>query len=328
MRKTNPEGTGRPGIVIPTIRSPEFFSNFLDKWSEEFTGCHVIVIEDRETKVMTDILTEKSKDKYTFEIYDWKDIDEDLKEDKWIIPRKTDCVRNYGYLMAYRNHPLMIVTLDDDLEPDTNGHISQFYSNLFDYKSPSRLDYFSTMTGIRPRGNIKGDFEIKVSHGCWTNVPDLDAHTQLTLEDSDGAPKDSYYQGVIPKGCYFSMCGMNLAWKPEMTKCMYFPLMGKYNGYEIDRSGDIFAGYLVKKVCDANNWGITTGKPFCHHTRASNPWSNLIKEEKFDRYQYLFLNAIEGKYSDGTEKENKWVRDNDKAYKIWVTLCDSYSSNS
>jgi reversibly glycosylated polypeptide / UDP-arabinopyranose mutase len=326
VRKVNEAGTGKPNIVIPTIRSPEFFSNFLDKWSNEFEGCHVIVIEDRETKQLSELMTAKSKDKYTFELYDWKDIDEDLKGDSWIIPRKTDCVRNYGYLMAYRNKPLMIVTLDDDIEPDSQGHISQFYYNLFESKPKSRLDYFSTTLGIRPRGNIKGEPEIKVSHGGWTNVPDLDAHTQLTTQ-SYGMGREEQYSGVIPKGCYFSMCGMNLAWKPEMTPGMYFPLMGKYNGYEIDRSGDIFCGYAIKKVCDHNDWGIITGKPFCHHTRASNPWQNLIKEDKFYRYQELFLTSLEGKSQKGNTDEVKWCDDMRKAYDIWGKLCESYSSN-
>jgi reversibly glycosylated polypeptide/UDP-arabinopyranose mutase len=242
--------------------------------------------------------------------------------------------------MAYRNSPLMIVTLDDDLEPDYKGHLSQFYAALFDYKPVQRLDYFSTMTDpkIMPRGYIKGETEIKIAHGCWTNVPDFDAHTQLTC-DSDGVTRSEFYQGVIPKGAFFSMCGMNLAWKPEMTKWMYFPLMGKYNGYEIDRSGDIFAGYYVKKICDQNNWGITSGSPFCHHTRASNPWENLIKEEKFWEYQTMFLHKVIfmdednwdisfikqlASYKPEQDKIIQYMKKTGEAYKIWGDLVDGY----
>lgn len=47
----------------------------------------------------------------------WKEIDADLGKDAWIVPRRTDAVRNYGFLLAAREKPDMIVTLDDDCYP-------------------------------------------------------------------------------------------------------------------------------------------------------------------------------------------------------------------
>ena len=45
-----------------------------------------------------------------------------------------------------------------------------------------------------------------------------------------------------------------------------------------DRFGDIWCGIIQKKVCDHLNWVVSTGTPYIHHDRASNPFTNLRKE--------------------------------------------------
>ena len=73
-----------------------------------------------------------------------------------------------------------------------------------------------------------------LSHGLWTNVIDYDAVTQLTQVRQ---PSDvGFPEQTIARGSYFPMCGMNLAWRPELTPAMYFLLMGKDWG--VDRFGD------------------------------------------------------------------------------------------
>ncbi len=73
------------------------------------------------------------------------------------------------------------------------------------------------------------------------------------------------------------MCGMNLAFKPEIIPAPYFLLMG--HGYEFDRFGDIWSGIILKKICDHLGYAITSGEPVVHHRRASNVWANLRKED-------------------------------------------------
>jgi hypothetical protein len=46
-------------------------------------------------------------------------------QDAWIIPRRSDAVRNYGFILAAREKPDMIVTLDDDCYP-TEGAQENF----------------------------------------------------------------------------------------------------------------------------------------------------------------------------------------------------------
>jgi len=326
LRPKNKEGTGRPNIVIPSIRDNDFFYGFLESWKLEFAGCHIIVIEDRQIKRFSDIMKEHSKlNNYTYELYDWKDIDDDLSDDAWIISRNTDCVRNYGYLMAYKNDPLFIATLDDDLIPWNAGHIKTFYNRLFE-PITQNPNYFSTMNVVLPRGKLLSPEELNVAivHGTWTNVPDLDAKTQIASYNGP-TRTTAFYDGVIPFGCLFSMCGMNLAWNPSITKWMYFPLMGKSGGYPIDRCGDIWAGYYAKHNCDKQNLVCVTGAPFADHNRASNMWTNLIKEKNADEMGSLFIKFMQ----DGkiTGKFKKYFAKLKVAYNIWEKLLSEYTKN-
>ena len=113
-----------------------------------------------------------------------------------------------------------------------------------------------------------------MNHGLWKNVPDYDAVTQLMSSrvELSFEPVDQ----TIPIGRYFPMCGMNLAFKPKLVPALYFLLMGK--DYEYDRMGDIWAGIIVKKICDHLGYAVNSGKPLVDHRRASNVWNNLVKE--------------------------------------------------
>jgi hypothetical protein len=265
-------GNGVPNIVIPTIRTNEFFEEFLKAWKDEFKGCHVIVVEDRKKKQLTKIM---SKYVDSFTIYDWTDINKDLGRDSWIIPRKTDCVRSYGYYKAWQNNPLFIVTLDDDVRPQ-EGHIGTFAKKLF-YEEYPATNFYNTLRGgdAFPRGTYPSVRGCDVVHGAWLNVPDLSAEEQI--KSGWKSSVHNFNIGLVPKGSYFSMCGMNLAWKPDVTKDMYFGLQG--GDYPIDRCGDIWAGYNIA----SKGYSVYTGYPFCTHTRASNVWSNLKKEKNAER---------------------------------------------
>src|SRR5918912_1545100 len=73
------------------------------------------------------------------------------------------------------------------------------------------------------------------------------------------------------------MCGMNLAFKPQVIPALYFLLMGARE-WPYDRFGDIWCGVLIKKICDHLGHGVKSGSPLVEHQRASNVWTNLRKE--------------------------------------------------
>jgi hypothetical protein len=92
---------------------------------------------------------------------------------------------------------------------------------------------------------------------------------KLSLDEAPGVK-------TMPRGTYFPMSGMNLAFRPEIAPAMYFLLQGRE--WEFDRFDDIWAGVFVKKICDHLDLAVASGEPLVEHKRASNVYSNLKKE--------------------------------------------------
>jgi reversibly glycosylated polypeptide/UDP-arabinopyranose mutase len=259
----------RAAIVVPTIRK-EHIRMFLQAWGKEFEDHVVIVVEDNPERSF-DISSDNVKH------FSWADIDAELGSSSWIVPRRTDCVRSYGYWKAYHESVDMIVTLDDDCHPSSSGFLDQHHERL---STPTvSHPWVSTGRGVAPRGmpyqNGHRGTECVINHGLWTNIPDFDAMTQL-VNGRMGQPFEHLDQ-AIPVGSYFPMCGMNLAFRREVAPAMYFLLMGQPS-WPFDRFGDIWCGLFVKKICDHLGLGVKSGNPVIHHQRASNVWSNLRKE--------------------------------------------------
>lgn len=258
-------------VVVPTIRA-DCMEAFLEAWEDEFAGrVRVLVIEDNPERSFD--LGERD----WVEHFAWAEIDADLGADSWIIPRRSDCVRSYGYLQALRRQPELVITLDDDCYPHSESFVERHRGRL---REPVWEDaWTNTLDGATPRGvpyqELRRSRDCMLSHGLWTEVADFDALTQLARGRGD-APEFSLAERVVPSGRYFPMCGMNLAFRPELIPALYFLLMGREHAY--DRFGDIWAGLFAKKICDHLGWAVRSGEPFVEHRRASNVWSNLAKE--------------------------------------------------
>lgn len=264
---------GKVAIVVPTIRESSI-TDFLAAWQQEFRDCTVVVVEDNAER--------------TFQIgganiqhYCHQDIERDLGESAWIIPRKTDCVRSYGYFKAWQLQPDMMITLDDDCYPNEGqtDFVATHWARL--NRAGATGAWVSTLDGIIPRGvpyepqNTQRRRPCILNHGLWNNVPDFDAPTQMLHMRY---PRElSWTDQTIPVGSYFPMCGMNVAIRPEAIPAFYFLLMG-LEKYGFDRFGDIWAGVILKKIADHLGYSINSGSPAIKHLRASNVWANLRKE--------------------------------------------------
>ena len=101
-------------VVVPTIRQ-DCMQQFLTAWEPEFAGKELLVVEDNPDRSFT--LQTHAQVTHVC----WRDIDQELGERAWIVPRRTDCVRSYGYWKAWQRQPDMIVTLDDDCLPPAGG---------------------------------------------------------------------------------------------------------------------------------------------------------------------------------------------------------------
>lgn len=254
-------------IVIPTIRE-EHFKTWLDRWEKEFEGHAIIVVEDNPSKTFS---IPRGKNVLH---YSWQEIDGELKDKAWIIPRRTDCVRSFGFYKAYQMQPDMVVTLDDDCYPDHEKFLKLHWRAL---SETHPADWFQHFPGIRVRG-VPYELErlrTVLNIGLWSNIPDLDARTQL--ENAEYRAVRADFSIAAPRGYFVPVCGMNLAFRPEVIPALYFLLMGR--GYECDRFGDIWSGIFLKEICDHLGFQISGGRPYVRHERASDPHVNFEKEK-------------------------------------------------
>lgn len=282
-------------IVVPTIRE-DCIKKFLKEWGDAFKNCAIYIIEDNK-EVSFDLPSLSN-----VEHFSWKGIDAELGNDSWIIPRKSDCIRSYGYYRAWKDGAKYIITLDDDCYPGGETvkyrFVQDHIDNLERTSSPYALSpWTSTIDGLKPRGVPFNDtvrlMDTKISHGLWLENPDLDAVTQLSAKHLEGHWEDSYSPILqyIPRGNYYPMCGMNLAWKVEITPIMYFLLMGKLSG-PYDRFGDIWSGIFSKKILDHLDMDVFSGTPMVVHKKASDPMVNLDKEYPGYRVNEILWNHI------------------------------------
>ena len=241
---------------------------FLSEWYDQLLGVPVIVVQDVGDKP-------KPPAGLDVTIVDHKDVTAELGSDSWIIPSQTSACRSYGYWLAWQRRPGMILTLDTDCYPDGSDLLGGHAANL---NRTVTLDWINSGPGdVMFRGfpyEIRGRSPVMLSHGLWSCVPDLDAATALHHPDLRLPPAKGTV--TVPRWSFFPMCGMNLAWRPELTPAMYFGIFGPAYGF--DQFDDIWAGVLVKKVLDHLGYAAVSGYPSVQHRKQSNVYSNLVKQ--------------------------------------------------
>jgi reversibly glycosylated polypeptide / UDP-arabinopyranose mutase len=306
-------------LIVPTIRKHSI-ENFLQSWKDIADWDCLIVVEDNPEK--------------SFKLdcdfhYSWQEIQEDLKEDSWIISRRDSAIRCYGFYKAFQLGADYVFTLDDDCLPVNNGNFcNKHVENL-----ESTTKWCETVLGHRTRGipyRNQGVLKnVKFSLGLWQGNPDFDAITSLSLKsDEIELPKTR----VLPHGQYFPFCGMNFAFKRDVCLLSYFPLMGENQPFK--RFDDIWFGLICKKICDHLKFYIVCGEPHINHVRASDPFENLIKEAPGIKYNEKLWEIIEEinlksfnvkdcmiEISDNLENQNDpYLKNLSKAIKIWIKL--------
>lgn len=213
-------------------------------------------------------------------IYDHKDIKKDLGKNEWIIPTRSSACRSYGYYKAWQRKPDYIMTIDNDTFPERLG-FGWREAHIMQLEKPATLDWVNTADHHIPKLLMRGHpylnrkkSETWLNHGLWSNVPDLDAPTWLHHLDLRFTP--TYESQVIPRYNFFPMCGMNLAWRRDLTPALWFGLFGPDYGF--DQFDDIWAGVLVKKVMDHLGLAVRSGFPSVEHRKQSDVFVNLNKQ--------------------------------------------------
>jgi len=264
-------------LVIPTIRD----LTFLSSWNNQFKTCDLFIIEDHAKKEIT-----IPKGIYkSIHHYDWSDIQNDFGKNEWIFSRQNAGIRSYGFWKAYKSGADIIITIDDDCYPVDRDFVKRHEKNLSLSAPVSWTTTYPHPDFLFTRGvpyRLRNKQTVVISHGLWTNQIDLDAQTQKKLPPIDLPPYPPMLQ-FIPKGLYYPMCSMNLAFRRNVTPLMYFPLMGKApdgSSWGFDRFDDIWAGIFAKKIIDHLGLSAVNGSPFVEHRKASDIAKNLKKEKR------------------------------------------------
>jgi len=278
-------------VVLPS-HNPKLTTSFKEAWQSLFEKHNVdfvLVDDSRETP---------------FIIHDGKEIE--LKTD--LVQNHCASVRQLGFLYIAQYLPQIkyIITLDYDTYP-VGDPISE-HLNALEMKVP--ISWFSTATDYMrgfPYG-VREEAPVMLSHGVWEGVYDWDAPSQLLKGDK----KVYFYKGVVPKGIYTPICGMNLAFKREALPYIYFSPVGNFKGAE--RFDDIWMGIIVVKKFAELNWGIVSGFAKVRHLRASNVFSNLEKEATGMKHNEEFWKDPEN------YKGDLWFDEFREKRKQWHTL--------
>jgi len=246
-------------VVIPTIR-PESYKTFLEAWQPLFDKHNVVLLtiwdgEEPEVEINGTKFNRGNV----------------LGEYKDVVGNFNANVRNLGfaYIAKFLPEIQYIITLDDDETPI--GDPIQDHIDALNMRVP--ISWMSTaseyMRGF-PYG-VRDEAEVVISHGVWEGVADWDAPTQL-VKGTDR--KVEFYKGPIPKGIYYPMCSMNLAFKRRMIEYIYHAPVA----LGVVRANDILAGIISKRAVDRHGFAVVTGYARVNHQRASNVFKNLEQE--------------------------------------------------
>ena len=267
------------GICVPTNREDavrEFLESWRPYWSRDAASpilVQVFIHEDRPDQTFRFENHESLVVTHTSQ----RDISTILGDRGWIIPRESAACRSFPLYLAWRTGCDYIIALDDDCHPESEEGANFLPSHLAAFQ---RDRWFRTIGGDTPRGipyQRLGHLPVRLNHGLWSEVPDLDSPTALVRRRE---PKEVCLptgHGVIPPGMAYPMCAMNVCYHRSVLPAAYNLLMG-LSAVGIDRFDDIWSGLILKRVLDYMGWYATSGEPFVRHTKRSNGFSNLRKE--------------------------------------------------
>ena len=259
-------------LVIATNRL-EQFKVWFDAWHDQMKQ-HTIrlcLMHDTENEAESERLWNDTKTPHIQRhVFNHNNVKKELQDKAWIIPKRAGACKSYAVYQAWKGGAERIYCLDDDCLPEADDFFAIHNDRL---KSFAFNQLYFTLANVRPRGvPYLAPAPIMLNHGLWTNVPDVDALTQLKGYAANIHMKNA----CVPKQALFPFCGMNWACNGEILPLMYFGLQGPE--WPVDRWDDIWCGFIAKKIMDHLGYAVWSGEPTINHSRASDSFVNLVKE--------------------------------------------------
>ena len=333
-------------VIIPTVRDIEFLRNYFDNARDNGFDLDrifvVLVTEDFcDTDKMEALLEEEGVSGKAFDgsaREEWFR-EKDAEEFSHLIPEGSHAETSFGLLYMWANPDFDYgMFIDDDTQPhedfdffgkhienlNSEGEkvqkvesdkdwVNVLYQNYEEHElypagyPYSRMNEENSIT----EGRIDG--EVVVSHGLWTNIPDLDSVRILSDGNLYGRSevimdKEDYGEDfVVKEGNYLTTCSMNMAFRRQVIPVLYHLPMDD-NEWEIGRFQDTWSGLFLKKSADILGKTIYSGDPLCVHNKEprssfkslsqefpglelnEHMWEIVDKADEGDSYGEIYLN--------------------------------------
>lgn len=244
-------------IAILTVNSGNGrFEKFKETWKVLFEkhNCELVIVQDGTPPTVNGMNAEEVMGKYAPALTNFNTENRNL---------------GFAYIAKILKGCEIIITLDENVSPI--GDPIQDHIDALQKRVP--VSWISTASEYS-RGfpySIRSEAEVVISHGVWEGSGDWDAPTQLVLGEKRPT---TFYKGIIPKGIYYPMCSMNLAFKIKVLPYIFHAP----GTSEIRRFDDIFAGIVSKRIIDGMGWAVVSGYATVNHKKASDPFQNLKNE--------------------------------------------------
>ena len=304
-------------VIIPSVRNPDVINAYLEN-AEKYAFpkdklFFLIITEDFADKSAYE---NRLKDYGVGgEVYGESERNIFLKENniekyKDLIPKKSHAETTFGLIYMAKNKEFRYgFFIDDDTVPENSfdyfgqhiknlefeGEIEEvssdknwvnvLYQNFKNHKLyPRGYPYSKTNETIKTGKRFIKNGQIFISHGLWTNIPDLDAVRILMDGDLNGQSKTRLhiddFKGnfVTAMDNFQTVCSMNLAFRRDIIPAFYqFPMDD--NPFGIGRFDDIWSGLVVKRVLDKLGGYVINGAPLCIHNKAPRSTFKDLKAE-------------------------------------------------
>lgn len=181
--------------------------------------------------------------------------------------------KNAGVQRAVELGAEVVVILDGDCFPSDEARtLPELASKHCEALQPQSVELYEAVTVPPSRGTpyIERSMILPVaaSMGFWLEVGDYCAVRQLAFGNM---PMEYNRRSVY--GRYFSLCGMNLAFKPGdwLPWC---------NFIDVPRFDDIWMGWIWQREACRRRHCFNLNGPMVRHSRQSNVWKNLQDESR------------------------------------------------
>lgn len=296
-------------IVLTTVNVPNLLMGYVNNFQKfGFKDIGFIVIGDiptphKKAKEVIHKIKDMGFEAAYFDIPSQKRWLRKLPQIAKIIPYRTDNRRNIGFLMAAEKDTEIIIAIDDD-NYATDEDFGKYHSIVGKKATlptiTSTNGWFNPCTMLEtdhggliyPRGYpfskrykekytfAQSTGQVAINMGLWTEDPDVDAVTHLANPTKILNMKSGYKSIMLSPGTFAPINTQNTAFHKKVLPCYYYILMNaSLRGLKIDRYGDIWSGFLVKKAIDKMGERVTIGSPIVDHKRNSHNYLNDLKQE-------------------------------------------------